>query len=64
MRTTAAVDDLILWLAAGILALFWLGIAGASFGAYLKQTDVHLLAAQPIACTADAASTCPSRSSL
>ena len=32
MRTTAAVDDVILWLAAGILALLWLGMAGASFG--------------------------------
>jgi len=60
MRTTAAVDDVILWLAAGILALFWLGMAGASFGAYLTRADARLLAAQPSSCIADA-SACPSR---
>jgi len=58
MRTTAAVDDVILWLAAGILALLWLGMAGASFGAYLTRADARLLAAQPNSCTAEAASTC------
>ena len=64
MRTTAAVDDVILWLAAGILALFWLGVAQAWFGVYLTRADARLLAAQLSSCTADAASTCPSRSRL
>jgi hypothetical protein len=61
MRTTAAVDDLILWLAAGVLALLWIGMAGASFGAYLTRAEARSSAVQPTSCSAVGTSICPSR---
>ena len=39
MRSTAAVDDLILWHGAGILALAWLIVAAASMDGILAKTD-------------------------
>jgi hypothetical protein len=52
MRSTAAVDDLILWLGAGILGLAWLTIAGVSMDGLLAKTE-HVSLAEPAVCTAE-----------
>jgi hypothetical protein len=46
MRSTAAVDDLILWLGAGILGLAWLTIAVVSMDGLLAKPE-HASLAKP-----------------
>jgi hypothetical protein len=49
MQSTAAVDDLILWHGAGILALVWLIVAAASLNGFLTKAD-YASPAKPSAC--------------
>jgi len=51
MRSTAAVDDLILWLAAGIFGLAWLGVAVVSMDALFVRTEPGSLTKNPVSCS-------------
>ena len=52
MRSTAAVDDLILWLGTGILGLAWLTIAVVSMDGLLAKTE-HVSLAESAVCTVE-----------
>jgi hypothetical protein len=52
MRSTAAVDNLILWHGAGILGLAWLTVATASMDGFLAKTD-YTFSAKPPICTVE-----------
>ena len=49
MRSTAAVDGLIMWHGAAILGLVWLTVAAASFDGFLAKTN-YASSAKPPAC--------------
>ena len=52
MRSTAVVDDLILWLGAGILGLAWLTIAVVSMDGLPAKTE-RVSLAEPAACAVE-----------
>jgi hypothetical protein len=52
MRSIAAVDDLILWHAAGILGLAWLAVAAASMDGFLAKTG-YAFSTNPPVCVAE-----------
>lgn len=51
MRSIGAVDDLILWLAACIFGLAWLGIAIVSIDALFARTELGSLTKKPVSCS-------------
>jgi hypothetical protein len=52
MRSTVAVDDLILWLGTGILGLAWFTIAAVSMDGLVEKTEPAFLAKPAMASAA------------